>query len=85
MRSKIALAGVVGALLSVTPANAAGANAPQSSNDTQSGNVPPPAQPTIKKNNALLPALGGLLAVGGGIGAAAAVNDSTPAPAPVSP
>jgi hypothetical protein len=81
MRGKIAFAGAVAVLLAATSANAAPADAPQDSNGQQSGqpngNVPPPAQPKVKKGNALLPGLGALAALGAG-GAAAVSSGSDP-------
>lgn len=85
MRGKIALIGAMAVLLSSTSVNAAGKKAPQDSagqgTEQPQGNAPAPAQPKVKRSNALLPAAGALLAAGlGGAAGAGALDDEPNSP-----
>lgn len=80
MRGKLALVGAMAVLLSSTSVNAAGKKAPQDSQpaEQQTGNAPTPAQPKVKRSNALLPGIGALVAAGLGGAAAGGALDGAP-------
>lgn len=84
MRGKLALIGAMAVLLSSTSVNAAGKKAPQdggtqTAEPQTGGNIPNPAQPKIKKSNALLPGIGAVIAAGvGGAAAGGALDPNSP-------